>query len=140
LPIGLVSVVEKEGVEDAQLIGSSTLVDINGLCGKLTAEHVVDAFPSNGEIGFIISEQLHKLSQKVQAFSFLTIAKAKIQEEGPDIGFIIIPDAILGQIKALKSFYNLEKRKNIIENPPNKDLVVWCVCGFPSVLCEGRSP
>lgn len=138
--IGLVNVTENDGIEDAAIIGSGTLVNVNDTYGILTANHVIDAFSSDGEIGFVISEKLHKFSLKVQSFSFLTIAKAKIESEGPDIGFIRIPDAILGQIKAFKSFYNLSKRKTIVENPPDTDLGVWCVCGFPEVLTRHEGP
>ena len=56
--IGLVSVTEKEREEDAKIIGSGTLVNINGVHRILTAEHVIKAFPIDGEIGFVISEKL----------------------------------------------------------------------------------
>jgi hypothetical protein len=138
--IGLVSVTKEDKEENAKIIGSGTLVDINGVSGILTAEHVIDAFPSDGEIGFVISEKLHKFSLKVQNFSFLTVAKAIIDSEGPDIGFIPIPGAVLGPMKVFKSFYNLAKRKNIIEDPPETNLGVWCVCGFPEVLTRHEGP
>lgn len=138
--IGMVNVIENESTEDALLIGSGTLINVGGIHGILTAEHVIDALPSHGEIGFIISEKLHKFSLRTQALKKFTIAKAKNPAEGPDIGFLVLPDAILGQIKALKSFYNVEKREGIADNPPNTDLGVWCLCGFPEVLTRHEGP
>ncbi len=139
--IGIVKVIEKETTEDAILIGSGTLVDIKGNLGILTAQHVIDALPIDGNIGFIISEQLHKFSLDVRVLPVIRIGRGKDPSTGPDLGFINLPDMIIGSIKALKSFYNVGlKRDKILENPPENDLGVWCICGIPDVETRHEGP
>ena len=55
--IGIVKVAESDRGEDAILIGSGTLVNFNEGHFILTAQHVIDALPTIGNIGFVISHQ-----------------------------------------------------------------------------------
>lgn len=140
--IGIVRIIETERKEDAVLIGSGTLVDINGIFGILTAQHVIDALPSHGNLGFIVSEQLHRPSIEAQALVHTRIAKGSNPSIGPDLGFIKLPNTIIGLLKARKSFYNLSKsRERILHAPPDNDLGLWCLSGIPDekTLTEGPS-
>ncbi len=138
--IGIVRIIETERKEDAVLIGSGTLVDINGTLGILTAHHVIDALPSHGNLGFIVSEQLHRPLIEAQALVNISIAKGSNPSIGPDLGFIKLPHTIIGLLKARRSFYNLSKnRERILHKPPANNLGLWCLSGIPDekTLTEG---
>jgi hypothetical protein len=126
--IGIVKVAENVNSEDAILIGSGTLIDFNGSHSILTAQHVIDALPTKGNIGFVISEKLHKYVLDAQSLSTIKIDRGNNPESGPDLGVINLPHPTIGSIKALKSFYNVgNKRERMLENPPENDLGVWCI-------------
>jgi hypothetical protein len=140
--IGIVRITETQHKEDAVLIGSGTLVDINGTLGILTAHHVIDALPSHGNLGFIVSEQLHRPLIEAQALVHIRIAKGSNLSIGPDLGFIKLPHTIIGLLKARRSFYNLSKnRERILHEPPANNLGLWCLSGIPDekTLTEGPS-
>jgi len=132
--VALIKVVTRGDFEDGVLIGSGTLVDISNTLGVLTANHVIEALPNDGEIGFVISKQLHKFTLNARHLTKLTIAKGTTPSEGPDIGFIALPRETIGQMKALKSFYNLAlRRERLAQAVLEIDRGVWCICGFPDV-------
>jgi len=140
--IGIVKIIETEGKEDVVLMGSGTLVDINGVFGIITAQHVMDALQSDGNLGFIISEKLHRPLIEAQALVHTRIAKGNNPSIGPDLGFIKLPNTSIGLLKALKSFYNVSKsRERILHEPPDNDLGFWCLSGIPDekTLTEGPS-
>jgi hypothetical protein len=138
--IGMVKPIETENRKDAELIGSGTLVDINGVLGVLTAQHVIDALPSHGLLGLILSEKLHRPEVDVQTLAYSSIGKSEDDSAGPDLGFIKLPENIIGTLKAHKSFYNISKRQaGVLYEPPQRDLGLWCLCGIPDekTITEG---
>lgn len=139
--IGIVKVAESDRGEDAILIGSGTLVNFNGRHFILTAQHVIDALPTKGNIGFVISEKLHKYVLNAQNLSTIKIDRGNNPESGPDLGLINLPQPDTGTIKAYKSFYNVGNKKDrMLENPPEKDLGVWCICGIPDIETRSEKP
>jgi hypothetical protein len=139
--IGIVKVLDTEKAEDAILIGSGTLVDLEGIYGILTAQHVIDALPSMGQIGFIISENLHKYTLDAQTLAVSRIGRGKDSGSGPDLGLIHFPRTAIGSIKAKKSFYSIAgKRDRMINSPPEDDFGVWCICGIPDVETKSEGP
>ena len=139
--IGIIKVAENERGEDAILIGSGTLVDLNGSQYILTAQHVIDALPTEGNIGFLIYEKLHKYVLNAQSLSTIKIDRGNNPESGPDLGLIKLPQPSVGTIKAYKSFYNVgNKRDRMLENPPENDLGAWCICGIPDIETKSEKP
>ena len=140
--IGIVKIIETEPKEDVILIGSGTLVDINGTLGILTAQHVIDAIPSYGNLGLIISDKIHRPSVEAKAFVYTYIARGRDSSAGPDLGFIKLPNTVIGLLKAYKSFYNISKnRERALNSPPANEMGLWCLSGIPDVetITEGPS-
>ncbi|MFH1674854.1 MAG: hypothetical protein ABIF87_15740 [Pseudomonadota bacterium] len=136
--VGIVKIHKRLSSEDAILAGSGTLVEIDGTLGILTAHHVIKELPSHGEIGLILSEQIHRYTLQPGSVKKIKIASGPKASEGPDLAFLIFQPTdlrqikALGQIKAKKSFYNLLLRRDrIINNPPENDMGIWILCGFP---------
>ncbi len=138
--IGIVKIIENRTTENAILIGSGTLVDVNGIFGILTAQHVIDALPSHGNLGLIVSEKLHRPIVDAQTLIYTCIGRGKDSSIGPDVGFIKLPHTVVGLLKAHKSFYNITKSKDLIlNNPPDEGLGLWCLAGIPEekTIIEG---
>lgn len=138
---GMVRIDANDSGEDAILIGSGTLIDLSGKKCILTAQHAIDAFPKEGNIGFIISERLHKYLLDVQSLTMVKIGKGGNDRLGPDLGIIVLPQNHIGNIKAYKSFYNIEKnRDRMINSPPANDMGVWCISGIPDIETKVVEP
>ncbi|MGO8762741.1 MAG: hypothetical protein ACLP2P_14170 [Desulfobaccales bacterium] len=120
--------------ESARLIGSGTFVSISDTFGILTAAHVVDLLKGSYSLGLGLSEHEHKYVIDSNYLEVIRIAKGQIDSDGPDLGFIVLPHSELGTIKARKSFYNLDiKRDRMVSNPPQFDNGTWAICGVPDV-------
>lgn len=139
--IGIVRVEANDSGEDAILIGSGTLVDFNSSSCILTAQHVIDALPKKGTLGFVISEKLHKYVLNVQNLSTIKVGKGKDDCTGPDLGIIVLPQPTIGNIRAHKSFYNINNKRDwMLKSPPETNLGVWCICGIPDIETKVIEP
>ena len=139
--IGMVRIDEDERGEDAVLIGSGTLTDFMGKKCILTAQHVIDALPKEGNIGFIISEKLHKYVLDARSLSMVKIGKGENDLIGPDLGIIVLPQTLIGDIKAYKSFYSIGKfRDRMLNSPLENDMGVWCISGIPDIETKVVDP
>lgn len=112
--IGLVKLVKKGNVEDAICAGSGTLSNVGDLYGFLTAAHVLEALPVHGDVGIVLYRErtFQKQVIKMENTERLVIRAAEFGPDGPDLGFLRIPNENLGWLKATSSFYNLSKRRD----------------------------
>lgn len=117
------------------------MVEIDGIYGILTAQHVIDVLPKDGDLGLMISSDVHQCIVKSEFLEKIKIAKGTVDSEGPDLGIIILPNPIIGQIKAQKSFYNLSLwQDKILNNPPKNHLGIWFLCGIPAEMVNTAEP
>lgn len=133
--------------EDAQLAGSGTLIEAEGFFGILTAHHVIEEFPSRGEIGLILptrfeSQLLGSFSVNMNSSRKIAVARGKTDSEGPDLGLLILsPEKDVGTIKAKKTFYNLSKRRDmILSSPPPIEMGAWGLSGIAHEWTEDAPP
>jgi hypothetical protein len=114
--IGFASLSVKDNVEDATSAGSGSLVTVGSLYGVLTAAHVVDALPKSGHVGIISyienSMQFQRQSIAMEHAGCLTIQGKEFGRNGPDLGFLRLPQDNVGWLKAKNSFYNLSKHRD----------------------------
>ncbi|MGR3301493.1 MAG: hypothetical protein ACUZ8I_03210 [Candidatus Scalindua sp.] len=99
--IGLVKLKKTNSSEDAIPAGSGTLVEIDGLYAILTAQHVIKELPKSGDIGFVISPNIEKLIVKSEFLNKIEVARGSVESEGPDLGIILLPSLIAGQLYQL---------------------------------------
>jgi hypothetical protein len=122
--------------EDARLAGSGTLVEIEGTHAILTADHVFDDLPRrSGNVGLVLATrfqpQLHRFTINMEHVEKLRVARGTFESDGPDLALLILDSSQVGSIKAMKSFYNLSKRRDqILSNPPAIDVGVWLLSGM----------
>ncbi len=116
------------------LVGSGTFVNTCGFDGILTAHHVAKAVFESEEFALCIANREHGLWLQTRDFEHVPIGFPRdrpYSDEGPDLSFIIIRNAILlGILKSLKSFCFLESQQlRFLETPLNR--LYWAVAGSP---------
>jgi len=132
--------------EYARLAGSGTLVEIEGTHAILTADHVFDDLPRrSGNVGLVLATrfqpQLHRFTINMEHVEKLRVARGTCESDGPDLALLILDRSQLGSIKAMKSFYNLSKRRDqILSNPPATDVGVWLLSGMAEEWTSNTTP
>ena len=131
--VGLLAIKNTKNGEKVKLIGSGTFVTIDDVSGILTAQHVTNELVSS-DLGLIVAEHEHKPILNSDLFQVIKL-KEDNANELPDLSFIHLPASTLGTIKAIKSFYNIgTKKESTLQEPLEKDIGVWFICGFPDEL------
>lgn len=133
--VGFAKLCNTDFEQDAELGGSGTLVQIDDVYGILTAYHVLKKLPDTGDIGLILPRrsqpQLHAPTIKGEVVQKVKVAYGENADEGPDIGFLLLPSEVAGWLKAIKSFYNLSRRREkVLTSPHDYRDGVWFLCGF----------
>lgn len=130
---GLIRVQRNKANEEANLIGSGTLIKIEEVYGILTAQHVTDEILRGATgLGLIVSPQEHRYVLETKYLHIIEVAKASEPSKGPDLSVIILPNTSLGTLMARKSFYSLSrKRTDVLQNPLDYDVGIWLLCGYP---------
>ncbi len=89
--------------------GTATLVTVNGTHYFLTAEHVWKKLQEFKMIGITLVADIDQcFTIATQHLMATGPRKPPAEMDGPDMVFLKIPEAKLGEIKARKSFYQLE--------------------------------
>lgn len=125
---------------DETLAGSGTLFTCAGQYGVLTADHVLDELPDRGEFGLHFrypgkSDQIHRFRINGANVHKITIGKASYSKDGPDLGVLLLSSPEISTLKAIKSFYNIEKHKSVVLSAPwPLENGGWFLNGFPDEL------
>lgn len=133
--VGMDRINLEKNIIQRQLIGSGTLVLINRRHCILTADHVLS------DTGLRTADQLALLtsfSGKIQRYSLdrryfgiHTLARGRDESTGPDIGLIVLPEALIGHLKSEKIFFNLDRRKDRFkEGFIGKEMGAWFTTGI----------
>ena len=133
----VVAFVKIKGQEDdAVLAGSGTLVTAAGRYGILTADHVLEVLPSNGEFGLVLPNsgtlpRLHRYRLEASNTQKLRVAKASHDRNGPDLGLLILGNPDVSKLSVSKVFYNLGTRRDkMLSDPPPIELGGWFLVGM----------
>jgi hypothetical protein len=131
--VGLQRIVGERGAEDIQLIGTGTLVLINGKRCILTAEHVLAELKPDDRLALLSSftGALRRHAFDLSHIRIHRIAKGADDSKGPDIGLIVLPEANIGHLLAEKVFFNIDKRRErFAEGFLENDRGFWFTCGI----------
>lgn len=117
------------------LLGSGTLVEIDGLCAVLTADHVLTVLPTSGELGLVIGGPAAPGENRLRFDAGLSwqirIGPASGNGHGPDLALLTLPPATIGALKARASFYNVTKRAaRILRSPRPVAAGGWIIMGI----------
>jgi hypothetical protein len=132
--VGFVLPTAANGLLDAGLGGSGTLVTIDNVLGILTARHVIDVLMNSEHVGLVLpasGKELHNLSFRSEECSHVSLALGSGLESGPDLGVFIPPPNVLATLQAKKSFYNMSKRRTrMLEKSAPLEHGLWVLSGF----------
>jgi hypothetical protein len=133
--IGFVKLEVHKNVEDAIGSGSGTLVSVGKVRGILTAAHVLDNLPDQGEVGIVEyrGQTIHYRKRTIEMANTTKIVLRgdAFGPDGPDLGFLrLAPDSV-GWFEAIGSFYNLLKHRSdesgAAPSPDSTDAVVGMI-------------
>jgi hypothetical protein len=130
--VGFTGIHQAGKVEGATLLGSGTLVEIDGVHGILTAQHVTAIFRNFQNIGMILLPNEHRFFIERKYLRVVEICNTLEPSEGPDLSFVILPPNVIGTLKARKVFYGVVQRhEEVLREPLNHGAGLWSVTGFP---------
>jgi hypothetical protein len=117
-----------------QLIGSGTLVLLNGRHCILTADHVLSdtRLRTADQLALItsFSGNIQRYALDRRYLGIHTLARGRDESKGPDIGLIVLPEALIDHLKSEKIFFNLDKRKDRFkEGFIGKEMGAWFTTG-----------
>lgn len=128
--------------ETCRLIGTGTLLTVDGASGILTAAHVISQLSEQCSLGVLSSFEgrPERSRYKFHHLILHKIAKGKDDAYGPDIGFIALPIQDISYLKSEKVFYNVNKREQIHGLTPfDTKTGFWLTCGFPGEWEQSRT-
>lgn len=130
---GLVRISQRPGQQDqADLIGSGTLIQVGNNFGILTAQHVAELLKSDFDLGVILIEGVHRPVVDRSWIDVFEIAVPRKYAEGPDLAFIRIPEEKIREFRSYKGIFDLTSvRDEMLTNPPDLHQAVWFVNGIP---------
>lgn len=109
--IGFVTISLVDGIEDAHPAGSGVLVSVGSVNGILTAAHVLENLPEEGEVGLVCFARRPSVALRqtidVGFAEKLIIGSRPWRAEGPDLGFLKLSSSDVGALKARNVFQNL---------------------------------
>lgn len=116
--VGFVLLSKQDDVWDAYPAGSGALVAVGSTHGILTAAHVLEKLPNQGEVGIVrfprSKSSAQKLAINMEMAEKLMIGAKNIGPEGPDLGFLRLPPDDVMTFQARNVFFNLEKRRKSV--------------------------
>ena len=122
-------------------IGTGTLIDVEGRKGILTAKHVTKELRGANKVGLMIMQNTHGYEIEKDHIEIINIDDNLGAAKNIDLSVIIIPESLLGSIKANMSFYILSNKKDeILKNSILTNEGVWVLCGFPGEFEEAEIP
>lgn len=131
--VGLVGLRMCDGEPCCELLGSGTLVEINGSFAILTASHVTDspAFRRSELLGLVVSRDAHRLTYKKDEVHVVTVGARGSDDIGPDIAVIrLLETDKTGLLKARRQFWSLSfRQKEAMSLQSDDKSSVWIVVG-----------
>ena len=130
--VGFLRVEDTPHGSKAVLLGSGTLVRVLDKFAILTADHVLDGLPKKtGRVGLILEKTRQTFTVDARGIEYIRIARGTVAAEGPDLGAIMLSAPIASSIRSIKSFYNLNsRREQTLAGPPDATVGVWAANGF----------
>ena len=113
-----------------ELLGSGVLVSAGNIRAILTAQHVIEALPVTERLGLLLERTNQPQNIDRDGVALLKIGRGR-NDLGPDLGAVILARPIAGSIGSVKSFYNLDKRRDqILHRPPDLRIGAWVAQGL----------
>lgn len=135
--IGLLKVYRNGMSEKVNLMGSGTLIQVDGKYGILTVHHVASVLNNERDnftqLGLTILPYEHKFVVDRRFLGIVEVGKPQKGFECPELAVIILPQVDVEWIRVYKLVWNVPRwRQDILSKPPDPNIGLWFICGFPS--------
>lgn len=129
--VGLVAVENQGSPVKPTFCGSGTLVTAFGRMYVLTAKHVWERLNEAPRLGMVVTKGYGSAwTMPREGVRVTTLGERNAEEWGPDLAFLEVPPAVQGGIKARKSTYDLERRREIYRTTaPDFERGPWALVG-----------
>lgn len=146
--IGLIRVDRDDSGEKANLIGSGTLIQVQGNYGILTAHHVASKLKNCTQLGIAISAHLptmdiHKYVFDPKMLHIVDVGMPQKRKEfnRPDLAVMVFLHLDIGWLKAIKSFINIARsRQKILSEPFDPEHPNCVLSGIPGMKTKVVGP
>jgi hypothetical protein len=123
-------------------LGSGTLIRFGNIFGVLSCAHVLEALQKEAEIGILCfpvrAAQIQTLRLPMDATDGIAIGSAPWDARGPDLAFLRLPAAMIGDIKRVATIANGDRhRQNILAGQPTP---ARRFCAVAGVVDEWTKP
>jgi hypothetical protein len=123
-------------------LGSGTLIRFGSIVGVLTCAHVLEALPDGKHIGILCfpvqATQVQRLRFRVRKKDSVAIGAQPWGELGPDLGFLRLPETIIGDIESIATIVNGDlHQQNIVAGDPEGTMKL---CAMAGVIGEESKP
>jgi hypothetical protein len=116
--VGFLKFAGEHDEKDAIPAGSGSLVLCGSVHGILTAAHVLKHLPDAGEVGIVrftnAPPSFQKRTIKMEYTEKLIISANEDGPNGPDLGFLRLPESDAVALQLTNVFMNLDKRRDAI--------------------------
>lgn len=120
-----------------RLIGSGTLVEVEGTHYILTAAHVWHATRRVEQIGLVLTDHQSSFMLPRDSICAKELWNGEVSEWGPDIALLKLAPPVIPTITAYKSFLNLARQKEALAScPPAIESGLWAVTGMVGEFSE----
>lgn len=123
-----------------RLVGSGTLVQIEGTYHVLTAAHVWNVWKETRDaeqVGLVISSSPLEFKVPRDAITVKEVWDRENSEWGPDLALLQLPPSDVSTIKAHKSFLNLTLQKAALgARPARTEKGLWTITGMVEQFSE----
>jgi hypothetical protein len=139
--IGFAGISTTDNIEDVKSIGSGTLASVGSVKGILTAAHVLEALPDEGNVGLILHKHSAKPLVNMSDAHKLKIGGEASGKTGPDLGFLLLSPPTFTSLKARLSVCDLMGRRDDLSKPAaptSIDVVVGIVAELTEELASER--
>lgn len=126
-----------ERQQPIRLIGSGTLVEVEGVHHILTAAHVWHETREAKEIGLVITEHQALFTMPRDSINVKELWNGKISEWGPDLALLRLAPQFGSTVAARKSFMNLIQQKELLAScQPASEKELLAVTGMAGEFSE----
>jgi hypothetical protein len=141
--IGFARISVNNKTEDAGSAGSGSLISVGSVKGILTAAHVLEALPDEGNVGIIMHQPSAKPVIDMSLAQKLKIGGEASGVSGPDLGFLWLPLPTATALEARLSVYSLSRRRedalaNAVPAPTSIDAIVGIISELTEDVPSGR--
>ena len=120
-----------------RIIGSGTLVELEGVYYILTAAHVWHEVRGADQIGLALTDHQSAFMIPRESITAKELWGGILSEWGPDMALLRLPPPVIPTISAHKSFLNLALQKESLPAyPPTIENGLWAVTGMVGEFTE----